>query len=76
MQDGKVNKVNTVSEKERASRVKASVKWAKSRDTITLRPSKEEGAEIRAAAEAAGVSLTEYVLDAVRSRIAHENVIE
>ena len=65
-----------MSEKERASRVRASVKWAKSRDTITLRPTKAEGARIRSAAEAAGISLQEYVLEAVRSRIQHENVIE
>ena len=65
-----------MSEKERASRVRASVKWAKSRDSIVLRPTKEEGAQIREAAQAAGISMTEFILDAVRSRIAHENVIE
>lgn len=31
-------------------------------DTITIRPSKEEGARIRAAAEESGQSLTAYIL--------------
>ena len=37
-----------------------------------IRPTKDEGACIRAAAEAVGQSLQEYILQAVRSRMASE----
>lgn len=38
-------------------------------DAITLRPLKEEGAAIRAAAESAGLNLSQYILSAVRARM-------
>lgn len=38
-------------------------------DRIDLRPYKAEGQEIRAAAAAAGQSVTAYILQAVRERI-------
>lgn len=41
-------------------------------DYISIRPSKEDGAQIRAAAAAAGQSLQGYILQAVRDRIARE----
>lgn len=41
---------------------RASYKYNKDRDNIMIRPSKEEGAKIRAEAEAAGVSVQAYIL--------------
>ena len=52
---------------------RASTKWNGSRDNIMIRPTKDEGACIRAAAEAVGQSLQEYILQAVRSRMASED---
>ena len=51
---------------------RASTKWNGSRDNIMIRPTKEEGACIRAAAEAAGQSLQEYILQAIRNRMISE----
>lgn len=45
---------------------KAVAAWVKGRDTITLRLTKADGAAIREAAKAAGVSVTRYILDRVR----------
>lgn len=44
---------------------RASAKWNQSRDSITIRPTKETGAAIRAAAAAAGLSVQKYILKAV-----------
>lgn len=44
---------------------KASRKWDSSRDNIMIRPDKETGSRIRAAAAAAGLSLQQYILAAV-----------
>lgn len=41
-------------------------------DYISIRPLKETGAEIRAAAAAAGQSLQGYILQAVRERMARD----
>lgn len=41
-------------------------------DYISLRPKKERGAKIRAAAEAAGQSLQGYILQAVEERMERE----
>lgn len=49
----------------------ASKKWNASRDNIMIRPTKEEGAAIRAAAEAAGQSVQQYILLAVREYMEH-----
>lgn len=45
---------------------KASTEYNRRRDAITLRPTKEEGAQIRQAAADAGQSVQGYVLGAVR----------
>ena len=50
---------------------KRAVKKAKC-DAIMLRPPKEEGAAIRAAAFAAGQSTQQYVLQAARERMERE----
>jgi uncharacterized protein (DUF1778 family) len=42
-------------------------KYQEGRDAIMLRPSKEEGQEIRNAAARAGKSVQAYILDAVRT---------
>lgn len=49
--------------------VRASVKWAKGRDSITIRPEKTEGETIREAAQSAGKGLQEYILSAVRKQM-------
>ncbi len=51
---------------------KASYKYNSSRDNIMLRPEKDEGQEIRAAAARAGESLQNYILEAVRQRMEKE----
>lgn len=51
---------------------RASVKYNKSRDNIMIRPTKEEGAAIRAAADKAGLSVQKYVLEAVRKQMERE----
>ena len=45
---------------------KASAKWNSSRDNIMLRPDKETGAAIRAAAAAAGLSVQQFILQAIK----------
>jgi uncharacterized protein (DUF1778 family) len=51
-------------------------KYQATRDAIMLRPPAAEGAEIRAAAAAAGQSLQAYVLQAVRERMNRETTPE
>ena len=48
---------------------KAVLKWNKSRDTMTLRPDKETGTAIRAAAAEAGQSNQQYILQATLERM-------
>lgn len=50
-----------------AAQIKANVKYNRSMDSITIRPSKEAGSRIRAAAQAAGKPLQRYILDIVLS---------
>lgn len=49
---------------------KASNKWNASRDNIMIRPEKEEGQQIRQAAADAGQSVQQYILQAIRLRMA------
>ena len=52
---------------------KRAVKKAQAKcDAIMLRPKKEDGAAIRAAAAAAGQSNQQYILQAVRERMERE----
>ena len=44
---------------------RASRKWDSARDSITIRPPKEVGAAIRAAAASAGMSIQQYILAAL-----------
>ena len=48
---------------------RANIAYNRRQDSITLRPSKEEGAKIRQAAADAGQPLQRYILDAVRARM-------
>lgn len=48
---------------------RASKKWNESRDNIMIRPSKDEGQQIRQAAAEAGQSVQAFILDAVRSKM-------
>lgn len=43
--------------------------YQRRQDALTIRPSKAEGARIRAAAAGAGMSVQAYILDALRVRI-------
>lgn len=42
---------------------KATIKYNRSRDQIMIKPDKETGAQIRAAAQAAGKPVQRYILD-------------
>lgn len=48
---------------------RANIAYNKSRDNIMIRPTKEHGARIRAAAVAAGQSVQAYVLQAIDARM-------
>lgn len=48
---------------------RASAKYNSSKDNLMIRPTKEIGAKIRAAAAAAGQSNQQYILQAVRERM-------
>lgn len=54
---------------------RASTNYNRRQDNIMIRPNKEEGAAIRAAAAAAGMSLQAYVLRAVRAWMEHERAV-
>ena len=46
---------------------RANAAYNRRQDNIMIRPPKDEGAEIRAAAAASGLSLQRYILDAVHA---------
>ena len=52
---------------------KANARWNASKDNIMIRPTKEEGAVIRAAAVTAGQSNQQYILQATRERMDRDN---
>lgn len=56
--------------------IRASIKWNRNQDSITIRPPKETGEAIRASAKAAGESVTAYILGAVRMRMEQERGAE
>ena len=47
----------------------ANAAYQKRQDALTIRPSKEEGARIRAAAAQAGQSVQAFILTALREKI-------
>ena len=54
---------------------RASINYNKRQDNIMIRPSKEEGAEIRQAAANAGQSVQGYILQAIKERMGRENTV-
>ena len=48
---------------------KAIARWNASKDNIMIRPDKEDGAAIRKAADKAGQSLQQYILQAAHERM-------
>lgn len=50
------------------AQIKANIKYNKSRDSITIRPTKEDGAQIRDDAERAGQSIQSYIMQACAER--------
>ncbi len=56
-----------------AAHSRASSKWNASRDNIMLRPSKEVGAAIRAAAAEEGLTVQSFVLKAVTEYMERKN---
>lgn len=46
---------------------RASAAWNRKQDNIMIRPTKEEGAQIRQAAADAGQSVQAYILTAIRA---------
>lgn len=48
---------------------RASARWNASRDNIMIRPTMDEGREIRDAAAKAGQSVQAYILEAIRERM-------
>lgn len=55
------------------AQIQANVRYNRSRDSITLRPSKEDGAAVRQAAAAAGQSVQGYIMQACSERMQREN---
>lgn len=51
------------------ARKRANAAYNRRQDNIMIRPSKAEGARIRAAAADAGMSVQAYILDTLRARI-------
>lgn len=51
------------------AQIRASAKHNKKKDSITIRPDKETGAMIRQSAEERGMSVTEFILNAVNEYI-------
>ena len=52
---------------------KANARWNASKDNIMIRPDKEDGAAIRKAADTAGQSLQQYILQAIHERMERDN---
>ena len=55
------------------AQIRASVRYNQSKDSITIRPSKEDGAAVRQAAAAAGQSVQGYIMQACYERMQREN---
>ena len=55
------------------AQIQANVRYNRSRDSITIRPSKEDGAAVREAAAVAGQSVQGYIMQACSERMQREN---
>lgn len=58
------------------SNIEAVKKYQEKRDSIMLRPSKEDGEVIRKTAKAAGQSVQAYILQAVRERMERDSAVD
>ena len=56
------------------AQIAANIRYNQRQDSITIRPAKDHGAEIRAAAQSAGQSLQGYILQACRAAMDPETV--
>lgn len=52
---------------------RASAKYNSSRDNIMIRPTTEEGEQIRQAAQQSGISVQNWILDACREKLNKKN---
>lgn len=55
-----------------AAQKKANIAYNRRQDSITLRPAKEDGAKVRAAAAESGQSLQRYIMQACAERMARD----
>lgn len=55
------------------AQIQASIRYNRSKDSITIRPDKEAGAQIRSDAEQAGQSIQQYILQACAERRERDN---
>lgn len=55
------------------ARKKANIEYNRRQDSITIRPTKDEGAKIREAAKVAGLSVQKYILETLRDRMERES---
>lgn len=51
------------------AQIRANIAYNRRQDSITIRPSKDEGTRIRQAAADAGMSVQAFILDTLRARI-------
>lgn len=58
------------------AQIAANVRYNKSMDSITIRPSKETGQAIRAAAAEAGLPLQRYILQAIAERMERDEAMQ
>lgn len=56
------------------ARKRANIEYNRRQDSITIRPSKEEGARIRDAAKSAGLPVQRYILQAIRCQMERDNM--
>lgn len=55
------------------AQIAANVRYNRSKDAITIRPDKDTGRAIRAAAAEAGLPLQRYILQAIAERMERES---
>jgi predicted DNA binding CopG/RHH family protein len=55
-----------------AAQKKANIAYNRRQDSITLRPTKEDGAKVRAAAAESGQSLQRYIMQACAEKMARD----
>jgi len=56
------------------AQIRASTKHNKKQDSITIRPTREKGVQIRTAASISGQPLQRYILEAIDERMTREAI--